>query len=174
MLCVCECSLLSRRPCRCEGARRPRVWCPRRPAALAAPRSTRVPLRSRTSRSRAARYLLACERWLETPGSSLPCLRKRRNRFSLFAPAVRRSTPGPKKDAQPKTSTDSREKRASCDRLAAGLPLASPASLPLLVPPRAAQRNAAAHTVSGEALARGGSHPGRGDFSFRLWIEFLF
>ena len=33
-----ECSLLPRRPCRFGGARRPRAWCRRRPAALAAPR----------------------------------------------------------------------------------------------------------------------------------------
>ena len=39
---------LPRRPCRFGGARPPRAWCRRRPAALAAPRG--VPLRSVTSR----------------------------------------------------------------------------------------------------------------------------
>ena len=43
----------------------------------------------------AGRCLLA--RDARMPGSSLPCLRKRFKSFSLFAPAVRRSTPDPRK-----------------------------------------------------------------------------
>ena len=59
-----EYSLLPRPPCRCEGARRPRL----------VPTSTGCSRGAEAYRfghvSRAARCLLACERWLETPGSS--------------------------------------------------------------------------------------------------------
>ena len=52
-----ECSLLPRRPCRFGGARRPRAWCRRRPAALAAPR--RAPLWSRLARCEVSFGMLA-------------------------------------------------------------------------------------------------------------------
>jgi len=65
-------SLLPRRPRRCEGARRPRAWCPRRPAALAAPR------RAASVTSRALRGVF----WHVSAGwrrqeARLPCLRPR-------------------------------------------------------------------------------------------------
>ena len=67
-----ECSLLPRRPCRFGGARRPRAWCRRRPAALAAPR------RAALVTSRALRgvfwHVSACQRRQQ---ARLPCLRPR-------------------------------------------------------------------------------------------------
>ena len=66
------CSLLPRRPCRFGGARRPRAWCRRRPAALAAPR------RAALVTSRALRgvfwHVSACQRRQQ---ARLPCLRPR-------------------------------------------------------------------------------------------------
>ena len=67
-----ECSLLPRRPCRFGGARRPRAWCRRRPAALAAP------WRAASVTPRALRgvfwHVSACQRRQQ---ARLPCLRPR-------------------------------------------------------------------------------------------------
>ena len=67
-----ECSLLPRRPCRFGGARRPRAWCRRRPAALAAPR------RAASVTSRALRGVFRHARaWRRRQEARLPCLRPR-------------------------------------------------------------------------------------------------
>ena len=67
-----ECSLLPRRPCRFGGARRPRAWCRRRPAALAAPR------RAALVTSRALRGVFWHVRaWHRRQEARLPCLRPR-------------------------------------------------------------------------------------------------
>ena len=67
-----ECSLLPRRPCRFGGARRPRAWCRRRPAALAAPR------RAASVTSRALRGVFwHVSAWHRRQEARLPCLRPR-------------------------------------------------------------------------------------------------
>ena len=67
-----ECSLLPRRPCRFGGARRPRAWCRRRPAALAAQR------RAASVTSRALRGVFRHARaWHRRQEARLPCLRPR-------------------------------------------------------------------------------------------------
>ena len=67
-----ECSLLPRRHCRFGGARRPRAWCRRRPAALAAPR------RAASVTGRALRGVFRHARaWHRRQEARLPCLRPR-------------------------------------------------------------------------------------------------
>ena len=63
---------VGRRPCRFGGARRPRAWCRRRPAALAAPR------RAASVTSRALRGVFWHVRaWDRRQEARLPCLRPR-------------------------------------------------------------------------------------------------
>ena len=88
-----ECSLLPRRPCRFGGARRPRAWCRRRPAALAAPR------RAALVTSRALRgvfwHVSACHRrqdaWLPRlrPRASGRARQARRRSARVFELAAR-------------------------------------------------------------------------------------